>query len=209
MSATSDRIVSILIVTLLFIFCSRNVEHVKFSPSEARDYVQELDASRLQKDTFLKSSPSSPLTPEQRTAFRHLKYYAPNLDLVFQTRLADTGHETRADIPATGGELRPALRVGEFEFETAGSKFVLHVYKMIGEDSEELFLPFTDETCGRTSYAGGRYLDLKENESGIYRLDFNYAYNPYCAYSHNFSCPIVPRENYLDVPIEAGEEMFK
>jgi hypothetical protein len=90
-----------------------------------------------------------------------------------------------------------------------GKKVRLYVYKMIGEDSDELFLPFIDETCGKVSYAGGRYIDLKENGSGIYRLDFNYAYDPYCAYKHNFSCPIVLQENHVDVSITAGEMKFQ
>ena len=201
--------VFILSISLVFSCCSGDFEHIKFNPPQANSYVSDLTTFRNQKDIFFKSGPPSPLTLEQQKYFHHLAYYPPNLDLIFQVKLIKGENETRMNIPATGGELRPASVVGEFHFEVAGKKVVLHVYRMIGGDSTELFLPFTDETCGKTSYAGGRYIDLKEDSSRIYRLDFNYAYNPYCAYNHNFSCPIVPSENYLNVPIEAGEKKFQ
>lgn len=166
-------------------------------------------ASRSRKDIYFKTDPSSPLTLDQQKAFQHFDYYPPNLNLIFQVKLIRNVQGNRTNIPATGGELRPAVKVGTLDFKVDGKKVTLHVYKMIGEDSTELFLPFTDGTCGKTSYAGGRYIDLKEDSSGIYRLDFNYAYNPYCAYNHNYSCPIVPQENHLDVPISAGEMKFQ
>jgi len=193
---------------LPFISCSRKIGDAKLSPSEANVYFQDLNASRLQKDAYFKTAPSSPLTPEQRTTFQHLNYFPPNLNLVFQLKLVKITFHDSVGIAASGGEMRPAVNFGEFNFEVGGKELHLHVYKMIGEDSTDLFLPFTDETSGTTTYAGGRYIDLKEDSSEIYNLDFNYAYNPYCAYNHNYSCPIVPKENYLDVPIMAGEKNY-
>ncbi|MGO9480666.1 MAG: DUF1684 domain-containing protein [Candidatus Kryptoniota bacterium] len=200
---------AVLAVASVFASCARNFEHVKFTSSQSSAYTQQLATSRMQKDLFFKSNPSSPLTNEQRIAFHHLGYFAPNLKLVFQVKLINSNPVDSINIPATGGELRPALKFGEFNFGVDGKRVHLFVYKMFGEGSTELFLPFTDETCGNATYAGGRYIDLNENGSGIYRLDFNYAYNPYCAYNHDFSCPIVPQENHLDVPITAGEMKFE
>lgn len=153
-------------------------------------------------------NPESPLTSRQRAAFQHLNYYLPNLDLIFQVNLLKNPNPKRIGIGATGGETRPAEEYGEFQFQIDGKNLKLHIYKMLGDSSDELFVPFTDQTCGNTSYFGGRYIDMKENRSGIYTLDFNYAYNPYCAYNHNFSCPIVPKENHLDVPVKAGEMKY-
>ncbi len=198
-----------LLFALVLVSCARNFEHEKFSSAEVVSYIDNLTTMRMQKDDFFRRGDSSPLTPEQRKTFQHLGYYPPNLDLIFRVKLINLEPSDSTGIAATGGELRPALKFGEFNFEVNGKKVGLHVYRMIGEDSDELFLPFTDETCGQTSYAGGRYIDLKEDSSGIYKLDFNYAYNPYCAYNHNFSCPIVPLENHINVPIAAGEKKFQ
>lgn len=149
------------------------------------------------------------MTAEQRIAFTHLSYFPPNLDLVFAVKIIKSRELRRINIAATGGELRPALEYGQVNFDVEGNPVTLHVYRMIGLDSTELFLPFVDATCGRAAYSGGRYIDLTENDSGIYRLDLNYAYNPYCAYNHGFSCPVVPEENHLEVPILAGEMKFQ
>ncbi len=152
--------------------------------------------------------PSSPLTAEQRASFQHLNYYPPNLNLVFKVKLLKSATQKKTGILATGGETRPAIEYGEFRFKVNGKSVALHVYKMLEDDPNVLFVPFVDETCGKTSYAGGRYIDLQEDSSGVYKLDFNYAYNPYCAYNHNYSCPIVPDENHIDVAIDAGEMKY-
>lgn len=179
-----------------------------FNPVQKQAYLDQLDRFRERKDIFFKSGTSSPLTEAQRASFRHLNYYPPNFDLIFKAKLLKEKRPERIGISATGGEIRPAIRYGRFDFDVDGKRVGLFVYKMLGDDSDELFLPFTDGTCGKTSYSGGRYIDLPEDRSGEYTLDFNYAYNPYCAYNHNYNCPIVPRENHLDVGIKAGEMKF-
>ncbi len=185
--------------------CSGNYEKLTFNSAEQRSYIDQLENFRERKDIFLRSDVFSPLTSEQKASRPHLNYYPPNFNLIFRVRLIKEETPEKVGIQATGGETRPAIRYGKFEFEVDGKVLRLNVYKMIGDGSNELFLPFTDETCGKNSYSGGRYIDLRVNNSGEYVLDFNYAYNPYCAYNHNYSCPIVPQENHLDVAIRAGE----
>ncbi len=179
-----------------------------FSSAQKQLYVDQLESYRERKDLFFKSDAASPLTISQRAEFTQLNYYPPNFDLIFRVRLLKEKTPVRTEIQATGGEMRPATIVGKFEFVVEGRSLKLQVYKMEGDNSNDLFLPFLDNTCGKTSYSGGRYLDLTANASGEYVLDFNYAYNPYCAYNHNYSCPIVPKANRLDVDIRAGEEKF-
>ncbi len=157
---------------------------------------------------YFRSNVTSPLTQIQRSTFTHLNYFRPNFDLIFRVKLLKEKTPESVGIQATGGETRPAVRIGRFDFEVGGKKASLFAYKMIGDNSNELFVPFTDNTCGESSYIGGRYIDLKESRSGEYTLDFNYAYNPYCAYNHNFSCPIVPKENHLDASVTAGEMRY-
>jgi uncharacterized protein (DUF1684 family) len=106
------------------------------------------------------------------------------------------------------GEVRSALRYGYFEFQIAGRTCRLHVYRMEDTPDAEgprLFIPFRDATSGKETYAAGRYIDLRENTTGMYELDFNRAYNPSCAYGEDFSCPMPPAENTLEVAVRAGE----
>jgi len=108
------------------------------------------------------------------------------------------------------GEIRRGLRYGYFDFQVGDQTCRLQVYRL--EDASgvgaSLFIPFRDSTSGQETYAAGRYIDLKENISGVYDLDFNRAYNPYCAYNSEFSCPIPPAENTLNVAIHAGEKKY-
>src|SRR5207245_6278020 len=103
------------------------------------------------------------------------------------------------------------LKVGYFEFTIDGQTRRLQAYKsvpMAGErEDESLFVPFRDSTGGKESYPAGRYLDLPVTKNDEYVLDFNLAYNPYCAYNDAYICPLPPRENWLDTRIEAGEEL--
>ncbi len=105
--------------------------------------------------------------------------------------------------------LRETLKYGYFKFKVDSSQCVLQVYKLLDIQSNYpnyLFVPFLDATTGKESYAGGRYLDFEENDSGIYTLDFNLAYNPSCAYGKaGYNCPIPPVENRLNVAIYTGE----
>jgi uncharacterized protein len=207
-TATKSAVSLLLLVVLGLSGCSGNFKKVTFNSTEHRDYIEQLDRFRERKDSFFKSGASSPLTAAQRIGFKHLNYYPPNVDLVFEVKLIKEDSPERVGILATGGETRPAIRYGKFDFSVEGKSVRLYVYKMTGDGSSELFVPFTDKTCDSTSYSGGRYIDLDENDSGEYTLDFNYAYNPYCAYNHNYSCPIVPAENHLSVDIRAGEMVY-
>jgi uncharacterized protein (DUF1684 family) len=100
---------------------------------------------------------------------------------------------------------------GRFNFEVDGELASLVIYS--DAKGRDFFLPFKDQTNGRETYGAGRYLDshrpgIRTLEENRLVVDFNYAYNPYCAYSPNYSCPLPPRENWLDVPIKAGELDF-
>jgi hypothetical protein len=107
--------------------------------------------------------------------------------------------------------MRDALRYGYFEFEAGGQRCRVQVYRTIENiqaGGRELFIPFRDATSGQETYGAGRYLDLQENTTGLYELDFNNAYNPYCAYTETYSCPVPPAENTLPIPIPAGEKIY-
>lgn len=170
-----------------------------------------LRMERLKKDMFFASDPRSPVPLDQREVFRGLAYWPPDPGYRLQIDLHVHDEKASVHVEDTGGHIRPLLRWGEFHFELDGQPCVLQAYK--GDPEEErLFVPFRDATSGKQSYGAGRYLDLEPTRnvtpSGQWILDFNQAYNPWCAYSDAFACPFVPPENWLQVAIRAGEKTY-
>jgi uncharacterized protein (DUF1684 family) len=180
------------------------------SSRPASESPDPLPIERKEKDALFKSGENSPLTPEDQKNFNGLKYYPLNASLRFKTRLHRYTGPTQVRLATNKGEIRNGLRYGYFEFPIGEQLFRLQAYRLEDNASSApyLFIPFRDATSGKETYGAGRYLDLKENTSGIYDLDFNRAYNPYCAYNKSFVCPIPPAENTLPVPIRAGEKKY-
>lgn len=165
--------------------------------------MTQLDDFRLQKNDFMKS-PDSPLTSADRMTFSGLKYFEENPGMVIVQRLdTNVPHDMITMETSTGGK-RQYKRAGKIVFTVDGVEATAFVY----EDENGYFLPFRDATSNHESYAAGRYLEPEMNPDGSLHVDFNYAYNPYCAYSPHYSCPLPPIENWLKVPIRAGEKKF-
>ena len=160
---------------------------------------------RRAKDSAMRGE-GSPIPRAMRAGFTGLRYFPPNPDLVFDLELQRLARPESIDIQATGGDLRKARRLGYFRFSVNGAPCSLAAYEL-AESPGVLFVPFHDRTNGHESYEGGRYVDAQP-DGGRYRLDFNYAYNPYCAYSHRWSSPVPPPENRLTVSVRAGEMKF-
>ena len=162
-----------------------------------------LEDFRRNKDDFMRD-PESPLPEEDRPGFKGLAYFPENsalsLDLPIDTNVS---HDLMT-METSDGRQRMYRRAGRVSFTVDGKPAVLNVY----EDEHGYFLPFRDATSGRESYGAGRYLEPELKDGKLY-VDFNYAYNPYCAYSPRYSCPLPPGENWLKVPIAAGEQKFK
>ena len=175
--------------------------------------MDELTHFRNEIDQFMEFYPQSPLDEEQRANFDGLAYFEPNeaLNLVVPVeRFAAT--EPMIEMETNTGEQRPFRRWGRLSFEVNGEPASLTIYSDIY--GQEFFLPFRDATSGKETYGAGRYLDnsrpgLLDLGNGRFKIDFNYSYNPYCAYQSTFSCPLPPRENWLTVPIHAGEKNFE
>ena len=169
-------------------------------------------AERVARDEAFKRSADSPIPVEDRFDFQGLKYFPINDDLRFSVRLNRYSRPKQVRLGTNTGEIRSGLQYGYFDFIVDGQSCRLQVYRL--EDVTEqggpnLFIPFRDATSGKETYSSGRYIDLAENTSGMYELDFNRAYNPYCAFNSDFSCPLPPDENTLTVPIRAGEKWSK
>ena len=170
--------------------------------------MSEIGDFRKAKDRFFGGDRDSPLTPEQRTRFRGLQYFpeSPELQFVLAVEEFPAGARDVVQMATSSGETASHLRWGQLKFEVDGTPVVLTVYREV--DGAEYFLPFMDTTTGDESYSDGRYLDLPATGDGRLLVDFNYAYNPYCAYNPNWSCPIPLVENRLPVAITAGEKTF-
>jgi uncharacterized protein len=175
-------------------------------------YESSILRARGDKDAGFRSGSNSPIAREERGRFKGLNYFPPSLAFRYRVQLVRYPRPDSIRLGTNTGEIRDALRYGYFEFEAGGQKCRLQVYRTmedIQSGGRQLFVPFRDATSGQETYGAGRYIDLHENTTGAYELDFNLAYNPYCAYTKSYSCPVPPAENTLPVPIPAGEKTYR
>lgn len=163
-----------------------------------------LERFRTNRDKFFREHDNSPLTLEQRGRFENLVYYPENEALRFEVNLDTDGvdHEPIV-LGTTTGEPKEFIPAGRAHLEIDGQAVILMVFREPGRG--RYFLPFRDATAGNETYPLGRYLDPQSKPDGTLIIDFNMAYNPYCAYNDNFPCAIPPFENITQVPIRAGE----
>ncbi len=217
MAARMHRWRGLVVIGFLFTACDQSEkapqdvsmnQSVFSSPSEVQEHLASLVEYRREKDKFFKDNEDSPVKDEDRVAFRGLKYYDPTEAFIFRVTLQKFEKPETLKMGTTTGDLRDAVKYGYFDFTVRGRSQRLHVYKFTPDLGSYLFVPFTDSTNGKETYGAGRYLDFEESQTGTYLLDFNLAYNPSCAYNENYSCPIPPKENRLDVATEAGEKNF-
>ncbi len=166
--------------------------------------MTELENFRAEKDDFFASSPQSPLAPAQKQAFKGLHYFDENPSLRFEVEVSPFPEPEQIEIQTSTGDARVYARFGRFKFPVEGQEAELTIY----ETEHGFFLPFVDSLAGVETYPAGRYLDLEQLPGGLFLVDFNLAYNPYCAYNDAWSCPLTPFENRLKVPIRAGEKLF-
>lgn len=166
--------------------------------------MTDYQASRSHKDEFLRRGPQSPLPPELQRDFGGLAYFEPDPSMVF-TLMPEADDGAELIIDTSDGQQRVYKRAAIVSLEVGGEPVRLALYDA---GHPGYFLPFRDATSGRGTYGAGRYLDIEPNKDGTVTIDFNLAYNPYCAYNDAYSCPLPPVENWLQVPIEAGEKDF-
>jgi uncharacterized protein (DUF1684 family) len=169
--------------------------------------IDELADFRREKDRVFVEHPQSPLTHEQRHSFQGLKYFPATEALVIDGGLEPPSSHDHIRLQTTTGDEQDFHRAGKIHFEVEGLPATLTLFG--SHASEDLFLPFRDATSGHETYGAGRYIDVEAPHDGRVTVDFNLAYNPYCAYNPSYSCPLPPRENWLEVPIRAGELAYE
>ncbi|MBT8394102.1 MAG: DUF1684 domain-containing protein [Bacteroidia bacterium] len=161
-----------------------------------------------------KDASKSPLKEKDRKSFKGLDFYKFDSTYVVTCKLTRTPNEKSFKMKTTTDRLPNYKKYGILDFSLEGNVHKLSIYQNLDllekeEYKDYLFLPFLDNTNGEGSYSGGRYVESSIPEGDSIIIDFNTAYNPYCAYNDKYSCPIVPRENYLDAYIKAGVKDFK
>lgn len=186
---------------------------------------------RKMKDEFFAHDSQSPLTPEQKKAFKGLNYFPPNPTLDLEVAVQEFPEKQQIEMQTTTGGIQVYQRFGRFSFTVDGQPAELTIY----HSDSGWFLPFVDSLASaeeqaalasaaeqaalasaaeqaalasEQTYPAGRYLEPEPLANGHFQVDFNLAYNPYCAYNDYWSCPLTPFENRLKVPIRAGEKLF-
>ena len=166
--------------------------------------MTELEEFRAEKDEIFKSHPQSPLTAEQKKTFTGLSYFPEEESLRLEVQVEPLDDDRQMQMQTTTGGVQLYHRHGRFKFPVDGETAELTIYR----SEHGYFLPFVDSLAGEETYPAGRYLEPEELPDGRFLVDFNIAYNPYCAYNEAWSCPITPAENRIKVPIRAGEKIF-
>ncbi len=211
-----------ILICLMFLFT------VVSSCGDGKKYHDEVAQKELPADSTLASiitfqndlnkefsnPETSPLPDRFRKDFAGLDFFEPDTSFTVVAELSRTPEAIPFLMPTSTERMSEEVVYGLLTFELKGKKYQLEVYQneeLKSKDGYEdyLFLPFTDETNGRSTYEGGRYIDLNIPEEDRILIDFNKAYNPYCAYNKKYSCPLVPSQNHISTEIRAGVKAFK
>ncbi len=196
---------NIIVFAILFIF-NFGLSQSKFEKSNVEKFQKTINSEYADPKT-------SPLMEADLKTFKTLDFYPINSKYFVIAKLEKAKNEKVFEMKTTGTRTPQYIKYGTLHFTLNGKAMKLNVYRSIdlaktAEYKDHLFLPFSDLTCGKESYIGGRYIDLKIPKGNTIVIDFNQAYNPYCAYSHQYSCPLVPLENDLNIEIKAGVKTF-
>jgi uncharacterized protein (DUF1684 family) len=173
-----------------------------------KPYAEEIGAWQAEKDQYMRLSPDSPVPEAQRATFPPLSYFPINEEYRVPAALKPIASTQVLEMSTSTGQRRKMRRVGSLAFTLKGQPLTLTAFVDASEnDMRRLFVPFGDLTNGSETYQGGRYLDLDRTASGVYDLDFNRAYHPFCLFNSGYDCPVPPRENRLPLPVRAGERL--
>ena len=180
---------------------------------DKKRYHNDLTPFQKEINDFFKDASVSPLKAKDLKDFKGLDFFTFDSTYVVIAKLIKTPNEKSFKMKTTTDSFVEHIKHGIVSFELLGNSYNLNIYKNLENIDEQgyrdyLFLPFLDDTNGNESYGGGRYINLDIPEGNSLVIDFNSAFNPYCVYDEKYSCPIVPRENYLPIEVFAGVKNF-
>lgn len=204
-----NKIVLPIIFIILFgiIFLNKSDDH---TPEEI-EYIKSVESDRADIGDWMQNDSASPFNNKTKVEFNGLNYFDVDPGFVFKSKIYEYNEKKNIPVFGTKGEERSAIRFGYLGFEKDEKDYRLNLYANIGQDSTVYYsIWFTDKTTNNESYGVGRYLsfELKPNKDHLYTIDFNTAFNPYCAYSPEYSCAVPSKDDYLDLAISAGEKKY-
>ena len=181
-----------------------------YGGNNADPYVQAIEKKREQKNHQFATAPNSPISEKERkTTFKGLSYFPVEPQFQTQAVLSESSGTDTLRLETTKGASSKYYRAGVLTFSLLGQNYKLTAYRNSAQNLTNLFVPFKDLSSGVSSYPGGRYLDVEVKNMQEITLDFNEAYNPYCVYNAEYSCPVPPAENRLNIEILAGERKWE
>ena len=201
----SIRVIRVLFLLSLITGCGKN-----FTP-EQKEYIAKIEESRKEKNEWMKNDPNSPFNYKRKVEFHDLNYFDVNPDFVFKSQLFEYEPKDTKTIFGTKGEERKTVRFGYVKFNYEGKENKINIYQSVARNGMIYYsIWFTDLTTNKETYGVGRYIDFEKSDdpNHIYEIDFNKAYNPYCAYSADYSCAIPTKEDFIQIAIKAGEKKF-
>ena len=175
-------------------------------PEDTRGYAQRLADDRAAKDDLFKSR-NDPIPDGRKAELLPLAYFPIDPEYDVPASLESSDDPTILEVPTSAGTPRKMRKAGTLVFSIKGQPLRITAFHDLTTPANHLSVMFSDLTSGTETYAAGRYLDLDQNATGFYDLDFNRAYNPYCYYNAGYECPYPPPENRLKIPVRAGERM--
>lgn len=183
------------------------------SDGENNSYISDIKKYQEEMNAEFKDSAFSPLTKEDIVSFKALDFYPIDSNYSVEVELVLNDSLEKFGMKTTTARLPIYIKYGIAHFKLQGRDFKINIYQNVALSKRDkyqdyLFMLFTDKTSGTTSYAGGRYIDLRIPKGDKLLIDFNKSYNPYCAYNHKYSCPIPPEEDHFDIEILAGVKAF-
>lgn len=201
-----NKILTILIITVALVSVIYS-----FVGSDDSAYIKQIEQKREEKNNFMRTASDSPFATSE-AEFKGLNYFPPDITYKVKAKLIPVENKKLVELQTSDGNTARYMEYAHAAFELNGKDLQLLILEIIdmGPYRGTLFLAFGDETSARETYGAGRYLDVKKprGQSTI-TLDFNEAYNPYCAYNDTYSCPLPPLQNLLPVAIKAGEKNYK
>jgi len=200
---------TILLLAVLIVVVAA-VTYTLTATEDPEDYIERIEDERERQFKFIRFNVDSPLTEEQKDNFTELKFYPIDPKYKVIARMVPIENKKVRNIPMTDGTTERYIEHSYAEFTIDNIPLRLLLLQDVNEsDKRNFFVAFADDTSTEETYGGGRYINARQTGKNSITIDFNLAYNPYCAYNPDYACPIPPRENLLNVPIYAGEKNYE
>lgn len=198
-----------LLLVLVSLVVLGTITYMFTAAESPEDYIEKIETERERQFKYIRFNIESPLTEEQKRGLQSLTFYAINPTYRVKARLLPIEIKKIREVPLTDGSTARYLEHSFAEFELAGKTNKLLLLQALDEtDMRNFFLAFADETSGKETYGGGRYLNVRQDGKNSITIDFNLAFNPYCAYNPDYACPLPPRENLLTIAVPVGEKNY-